>query len=140
MSIDAKKFKVEKAGNTATLVYEDDAAFYADTELPKTEIQRVFKHASEYVTDCATVAADVATKLMAKDKKIDEVIMTMPYGVSKRGNVTARAKRTVTFPGIGDNPSVTRSDIRISVRDPLTKTPRSKLKELQAKMTEQLLS
>jgi len=138
MSLDKNKIEVVKAGNTATVTYTDENAFY-EGDITKAELKRAFDHSSEYITECATLAADVSTDIMKSDKKIDNVVVKCPYGVSKRGSFEAKARRSVTFRGIGDHPDVTRSDLKVVVTDPLTKVSKSKLKDMQAKMTSALL-
>jgi len=139
MSITKNDFKTEKAGETATVSCEKDDAFFADTELTKKQFKEVFDHSNAYLEKCATVASEVAVDIMSKDNAINNVMFTMPYGVSKRGSVDIRAKRTVTFPGIGDKPDVTRADLRVIVKDPLTKVSKTGLRALQQKMTKELL-
>jgi len=134
------KFKVTKAGNVATVEYEDENAFY-NTELSKKQIHEVFDHAQKYVDSCAESASEMATDIMSKDDKIDQVNFTMPYGTSKRGQVDIKTKRKVTFPSmVKGNDDIVRSDMRVVVKDPQSKVKKSRLKEMQHKMTEILLS
>jgi len=138
MSLDKKDFEVEKSGSVATVTCTDDNAFFAG-DVSKKDIETVFKHSHDYVESCTTAASDMASDIMSKDKKIDEVVFTMPYGISKRGKLNVKAKRSVTFPGMSGRPDVTRSDLRVVVKDPHSSMSKTKLKELQAKMTEELL-
>jgi len=138
MSLSKDDFKIEKVGNTATCVCTNEEAFY-EGDLTKKQIKEVFDHSQSYLNKCAEVTAEVATSIMGKDKAIDNVLFNLPYGVSKRGCVDVKTRRTVTFPGIGTNPDVTRSDLRMVVKDPLTKVGKTKLKDLQANMTAELL-
>jgi len=81
MGIDKTKFEVSKVDGVATLSYKDDNAFYEGTDLSKAVIKQVFDHASAYIEDTATTVA------------INNVIATVPYGVSKRGEVGVKVKR-----------------------------------------------
>jgi len=139
MSIDKSKFEITKEGSVATVTYNDEDAFYEGSDISKKVFKEVFDHSHDYVEKVSVAAADQATEIMANDKDIDDVSFTFPYGVSKRGKVNVNAKRSTTFRGIGDRPDVTRSDLRVAVSDPLTKMSKTKLKDLQAKMTEELL-
>jgi len=138
MSLSKKDFKTEKDGAVATVSCTNENAFF-DGDVPKKDIERVFKHSQQYVEKCTNIAADIAAGIMSKDKKIHEVMLSMPYGISKRSAVNLKAKRTVTFPGMNGHPDVTRSDLRVVVKDVHASMSKTKLKELQAKMTEELL-
>jgi len=139
MSLDKKDFKVEKSGNVATVTCTNEDAFYEGTDISKKDIKAVFDHSHQYIEECANAAAEQATAIMAKDKKVNEVTFSMPYGVSKRGEVSIKTRRSVTYPGINGSADVTRSDLRVVVKDPLTKMSKTKLRTLQKSMTEQLL-
>jgi len=138
MALSKDNFKVEKSGSVATVTCEDDNAFF-DTDLTKKQIKDVFDHAHGYIEKAANVAADMATDIMKKDKKVNEVSFALPYGVSKRGGLNIQARRSTTFRGVGDRPDVTRSDLRVAVKDPMSKVSKTKLKAMQARMTEELL-
>jgi len=138
MSLDKSNIEVVKAGDTAIVTYKDEDAFFGG-DLTKAELKRAFDHSSAYIAKCAEVSAEVSTDIMTKDKGISNVLVKYPYGVSKRGTVEAKARRSVTFRGIGDHPDVTRSDLKIVVSDPLTKVSKSKLKVMQSKMSAALL-
>lgn len=139
ISLDPTKFEIEKAGGVATVNYTDDDAYYSSTDIEKSVLKNVNAHNSNYVEACAKAGSDIATKIMAKDKSIDVVHVKLPYGISKRGHVDVNSKRSVTYPGMNGRDPVTRSDVRVVVKDPMSTMGKSKLKELQAKMTETLL-
>lgn len=133
MSLDKSKFEVEKAGAVATCKFTDRDAFY-EGELTKAELKRAFDHVSNYIKKCAEVGEEQAVEIMKADSKINRVNMDLPYGVSKRGQLLITAQRSVTYPGMQGRPSVTRPDLKITVKDPLSKAPKSLMKDLQGKM------
>jgi len=140
MSLDKSKFTITKAGSVATAEYKDENAFFGNDDVSRKDIEKVFKHAQDYVTDCAKVSAELSTEVMKDDSKIDEVHVTMPYGVSKRASVTAKARRSVTYPGMNGGDPVTKSDLRVVVKDPHSKVSKTAMKEMQSQMTKELLS
>jgi len=140
MGIDKTKFEVSKVDGVATLSYKDDNAFYEGTDLSKAVIKQVFDHASAYIEDTATTVADVAQNIMTEDSEINNVIATVPYGVSKRGEVGVKVKREHTYKGMNGNDDVTKSTLAVAVKDPLSKLAKPKIKAMEAKLTEALLS
>jgi len=140
MSLDKSKFTITKAGNVATATYKDENAFFETEEVSRKDIEKVFKHTQEYVAGCAKASAELSTDVMKEDSKIDEVHVTMPYGVSKRASVTGKARRSVTYPGMNGGDPVTKSDLRIVVKDPHSKVSKTAMKEMQSQMTKELLS
>jgi len=139
MAINIENMKVEKTNGVATVTVEDENIFYNGTDIPKKTFKEVFDHTSGYIQNMTEAASEESTKIMKEDKDITEVVFVAPYGVSKRGNFTAKAKREVTFRGMNGGADVTRSDLRVAVKDPLTTMSKSKLKDLQKQMTDSLL-
>jgi len=131
-------YTVEKVGNVVTCALEDKEAFF-EGELPKKQIKEVFDHANAYIQKHTAKAAEMATKLMKDDPKVDEVLVTAPYGVSARGNIVTKAVRSVTFRGMNGGDPVTRSDLKTIVTDPLTSMSKTSIKKLRATMSETLL-
>lgn len=138
MSFDKDKFKVETNGDVATVECTDDNLFY-EGDISKADLKRAFDHSKEYIEKCAGTAETIATEIMTKNKGVNEVNFKMPYGVTKRGDVTVKAKRSVTFPGRNGFDPVTRSDLKLRVNDPHSKVTKAKIKKMQSRMTEALL-
>lgn len=140
MAILDKDFTTEKVGEVATLTYADTDAFKNGTELPMSEMKKVFDYAHDYIEKATERASVEATKIMEKDKKINKVIVSYPYGMSKRGEIGVTAKRSQTFKSPADNSEVTKSTLAVVVHDPLSKVSKAKVKALSATMTASLLS
>ena len=139
IEFDKSKFEVSKSEGVATVTYTGEKVFMEGTDIPATEVKAVFKYAEEFI-EAGTVAATAqATAIMDKDSKIDVVNVELPYGISKRGAVNLKAKRSHTYPGIGDRPDVTKSTLSVAVKDPATKMSKTKVKALEAEMTKKLL-
>lgn len=137
---DDNNYEVTKNGTVAVVKYNDEKAFYVDTELTQKTIREVFNHASNYINEATTAAAEQAESIMKEDKAIDKVVVEYPYGVSKSGNVTVSANRSQTFKIPGKDEEITKSTIAVSIKDPLTKVSKSKINKLKAQLTESLLS
>ena len=140
MSINKKELKVETVDGVATITCDNEDQYYEGTDLTKAVIKEVYEHSSKYIEDATTVVSQKAQELMEKDKGINTVIATLPYGVSKRGSLGINVKRTHTYPGINGNSDVTKSVISVAVKDPLSKLAKSKVKALEANLTAALLS
>ena len=136
---DQSKFEVTKADGVATATYTDETVFKDNTDIPFAQMKKVMDYASEFVGEAAEAAATKATEIMSDDKSIDKVVFNMPYGVSKRGQVNVIANRSQTFRSPADGSEVTKSTLKVAVKDPLTKVGKTKIKELESKMTETLL-
>lgn len=141
MALDKNLFEVETSNGVATAKYTNEGAFYEDTELTKTVIKEVFDHAHDYIESATVAASEKATEIMEADSSVDKVVMSFPYGVSKRGSIDVIANRSQTFRNPTDpDKSVTKSTLKVAVSDPLTKVSKSKVRDLAGKMTESLLS
>jgi len=140
MAILDKDFTVEKVGEVATLTYTDTDAFKNGTEIPMSEMKKVFDYAHEFIEKATEKAATESTTIMEKDKKINKVIVSYPYGMSKRGEIGITAKRSQTFKSPADGSESTKSTLTVAVHDPLSKVSKAKVKALSATMTASLLS
>jgi len=133
------EFKVEKVEGVATAIYADKDAFYKGTELSKDTIKAVFDHSNNYVESATSEAKDLAQDIMENDKAINSVIVSLPYSPSKKGIITVKANREHTYPGMNGLPDVTKSTLKVMVKDPYQKSTGDKIKEMEAEMTKALL-
>jgi hypothetical protein len=134
-----ENFEVTKSDGVATVQCTNENAFYDGTDIPKETIKDVYKYAGEYVSKASDAATEQIIDIMQKDSKIESVVVNLPYGISKRGNICIQSKRSHTYPGIGDNPDVTKSTYKVVVTDPLPTLGKGRIKAASNLITEAVI-
>jgi len=134
------KFTKSVDNGVATLTYDDEKAFTENAPMPVSDMKKVFDYAHSYVEKTTNVVAEHAKDLMQNDQSIDKVIATLPYGLSKRSNVTVTANRSRTTPARGDIPEVTKSTLRVAIKDATIPISKTKIRKLEAELTATLLT
>lgn len=136
-------FETQVAGKTATMVYKDEDAYKHNTDIPFTQLKASDSYRNEYIEKATEEATKVAKKELEKNKSLDNVTVEFPFSTSKRGNVTVNVERSHTYhipnPEPGKPDSVTKSVVKVAVKDPANKMSKSKVKELEEDLTKALL-
>ena len=136
---DKTKFESATVDGVVTLSYKDDKAFGTGTELTHKQLKEAADYAHTYIEKATEVAAEVAKETMEKDDKINKVIVDYPYSVSKRGELTVAIDRSKTYTIPNSDETVTKSAIKVAVKDPITKISKPRIKDLEAELTAALV-
>lgn len=137
---DESKLKEVKATDElVTINYTDKGAFMAECPVDKQVAEEVAKHSEDFIKDVTTFVADVAIERFKKDSKLEQIIVSVPYGPTGDGSVKVAATREKTFrvPG-SDNKTVTRPDITTKVTHSSIKAGKKHIETLQDSMLEAL--
>lgn len=141
---DKSKFKREKTGNQVVFTYEESDAFTKGGDIDVKTLKAVEDYRSKYLKHATEIASELAKETMQKDKKIENVIVEVPFSTNERGGATIKVDRSKTF-AVRDytdgkkTGEVTKSVISVAVKDPYAKVSKKYIKTLAAELTELLV-
>jgi hypothetical protein len=127
------------AGSSATIEYGDNDVYFNSTDIPKKTLIEVAKYNKQFLEDGSKAMGEEAKKLMEEEKKVDNVKVKMPYGISSRGESTLIVDREKTYPGTQGRPDVTKSAVKHILKDPNSMVAKSVRKSISADLTDALL-
>lgn len=136
------KSKLEETKATDELVtisYNDKDVYMAECPVDKKTAIEVAKHSEEFIKDVTSFVAEVATERFKDDSKLEQVIVSVPYGPTGTGSVKVAATREKTFrvPG-SDNKTISRPDITTKVTHASIKAGKKHIETLQDAMLDAL--
>lgn len=139
MKFDKSKFDKTEVNGIMTYTYKDENAYTSSGDITLKTLKQVDDHRSAYLEDATKIASEIAEHDMDKNKKINKVIFEFPFSTSKRGNVNITVDRSKTFASVNGGDPVTKSKITVAVTDPYNKVSKSRLKDIEARLTKKLL-
>lgn len=141
---DKTKFKKEKTGNQVVYTYEESDVFTNGSGIDLKSMKAVEDYRSRYLKHAAEIASELAKETLQKDKKIDNVLVEVPFSTNDRGGVTIKIDRSKTFT-VRDykdgtkKGEITKSTMSIAVKDPYAKVSKKYIKSLEAELTDLLV-
>ena len=126
-----KEFKTEVNGTVATVTYEDDNAFFENTDITKKQFKDVFDHTEAYVEAAAKAGAAEAKSVFKDNGDVETVKVKFPYTPSKRGHVLLNVEKAVTKTNNFTKETTTSPYIKVEVKDPFSRMTRDRVKELE---------
>lgn len=139
MIFDKSKFEQTEVDGVVNLSYTDEDAYKHGskefTTLSFTDLKNADNYRNKYIEEATELAAQEGKRIMEKNKKVDKVIVTVPFSTSKRGSIDISVDRSKTFQGMKGGDPVTKSKITTVVHDPISKVSKSKIKELESELT-----
>lgn len=122
------------------IVEADDSAYLENLPegLSVTTLKSVESFNHDYIDSFAEATASEATKVLKKNKKVNEVLVKAPFGSSKRDGVTAKVRRSVERrnPKTGDK--YTTPSMRVDLKWKGAIGTKSKQANLLKEMREQI--
>ena len=137
-----KIVKQTEEGGIAKYSYEDRDAYYAAAKekgISKDDIKKVAIFNSDYITSASVAVGNFGEKALQANKKLDKVIVDMPFGRTAYDSVTVTVDRSKTYPGVGGSEPTTKSKISTNVKDGSHYYHKETIKELETAMTKKLL-
>lgn len=136
---ESKLEEVKATDELVTINYTDKDVFMEECPVDKKVAIEVAKHSEEFIKDVTSFVAEVATEKFKNDTKLEQVIVSVPYGPTGTGSVKVAATREKTFrvPG-ADNKTISRPDITTKVTHSSIKAGKKHIDTLQDAMLEAL--
>lgn len=135
---DKSNFEVSTENGVSTFNFKDKDAYKNGTDIPFKVLKQVGDYNAEYVREATELSFELSKEHGKKNKNVDKMIFNYPYSSSGRGNIAIEVLRNkeVRLPSTGE--LVTRSDMKVIVKDPNSKFPKATLKDLNKQLTEVL--
>ena len=143
VSLKGTEVNVEKNGSVAKVkvgnekLYVDKAK---EAGLEKKVLEQVAHFDEAYINAAVDNAVAEAEDVLVKDKDIDEVLVTTPFGLTKSSVATTQVKRAVTSPIPGTDKKVTKSRIKNIVSTTRYNVSKSKIKKLADALSEKVIN
>lgn len=135
---DSKKLEHKVKDGVLTLKYSDRDAFVNNSEIKKATFQEVERYKKDYCAAATEFSKEEALKALKKDKSIDTVKVDLPWTPNSYGKVLTTVKRKEHFRGMNGSPDVTKSTVRVKIKDPAVPS-KSFISQLEDELTKQLL-
>jgi len=133
-------FEKSNVEGTVTLTCKDENVFKDQSGIDWDLMKKYDKYKDDYLTKAAEFSANQAKEIMLEDKKVNKVIVQLPFTTSKRGSVDVAVDREKTYPGMNGAPAVTKSAVKLVVVDPYMKVSKPYIKGLEAELTKAILN
>jgi len=130
---------VSKENGVATVTVGGENAYFDKSPIDKKVLKEVADYNEDYLKTVVETVKDQAKEIMLEDSNIEKVVGTAGYSVSKRGAINVNINKSHTYPGLNGKPDVTKSVIKVDVKDPTKKVGTTLRKQWEQELTDALL-
>ena len=139
-------YEISKEGDIAFVTYKNkgkENLYFDSTDLKKEVIIKSLNHNRNYIKATTIVGGEFINKVLKEDKTLNKVVVKYPYTPSferEKSSIILSGDRSHTYKGIGGNPDVVKSTIKVNIVCPYSsKISKTFIRGIEDKITKDLL-
>lgn len=143
ISLKGSEVEVEKQASLAKVKVGDEKLYVEKAKeagIEKKTLETVAHFDEAYINAAVDNAVAEAETILTKDKEIEEVVVTTPFGVNKSSVATTQIKRAVTSPIPGTDKKVTKSRVKNVVSTTRYNVSKAHIKKLADALSEKVIN